>query len=288
MIQTIDTNDDNDIDDNNDTDNDTNDDNDIDDNNISVVLASDKVNDNDENNAQNNIQEDITIDTPQLEYPRVFYIADIYIVDESYYLDETRVEVATNKAPTMITVNSTNADMISNIMNLHGSILATYNNKDNDVKYGNIIIKLPDFNYSKKTHINDGVFNVDIDLPAVYGAYNHSDIDVLEPYDTTINIKTNIEVICDSEVQVGDTITATAKVSGPIPEEYIKYGVIVFSLFNKDTIIHQYAVEVDEVGVGTFYFDVSHKDAIYEIQAKYIGMFGYGNSESDKYEVRVK
>ena len=232
-------------------------------------------------------------------YPNASYIIDLYTDNDSYYLNDTEIEIIANKAPVSITATSTNSNTISNIIDIAGSALAHYNNRDNDVQYGKIIISFPDVNYEHSPiDIENGVFSTSIDLIDVYSAYNQNDIEDIEVEDTTYSIDTSIEIIAsDSDiyndktqkyVNIGDSFTVKAKVSaGPFGD--VPYGALLFSLMNEQKeIIYQYITEVDRTGIGVLNFNTS-KEADYFIKVEYLEIFGYKHSESSgKDIVRVK
>lgn len=235
-------------------------------------------------------------------YPNASYIINLYTDNESYYFNNTEIEIIVNKAPTHITLDSTNPNTQTNILEIAGSGFATYNNADNDIKYGKINIELPDFNYKHHTiNIEKGLLTTDINLSDVYSIYNNSEIAVLEPYDTTNIINTSIEINGDNKVAIGDMFTLEGKVAATSIEEHVKYGILIFNLYDahevyqNDTIIYEnndieplyrYATEIDRTGIGVFNFDTSQSKK-YNIQVEYIGMFGYQGSMSTKYPVIV-
>lgn len=238
-----------------------------------------------------NIEEDIITEEGTSEnYFNMSYIVNIYTDNDSYYLGTTQIEIIANKAHTSVTIDSTNADTISNILTIHGSVIATYNNTDNDVRYGTVNILLPDFNYTH-TLINigkDNAFETQIDLAQVYGVSDNNNTEEIEPYDTTSIITTSIKLTGDTNVNVGEMFTIEGKIVSAATDEYIKDGILIFMLFdNDDNLLYQYATELDSMGIGTFHFNTSRK-ITYKIQAKYIGIFGYKDSESEKIEVKVK
>ena len=249
---------------------------------------------------------------PDIEeyYPNTSYIINIYTDNASYYFNNTEIEIIANKAPTHIILDSTNPDEQTNILKITGTGFATYNNSDNDIKYGKINIELPDFNYKHDTiNIENGIFTTDINLADVYSVYNNSDTVLLEPYDTT-NIKnTSIKIEGDKNVSKGDMFTVKATVTAVGSTEHIKYGVLIFNLYSahgikkdEDTILYEndtnddgtskppvyrYATEIDRTGIGVFNFNTSQSKA-YNIQVEYIGMFGYQDSLSEKYSITVE
>ena len=236
------------------------------------------------------------------DYPNASYIINLYTDNESYYFNNTEIEIIVNKAPTHITLDSTNPNTQTNILEIAGSGFSTYNNADNDIKYGKINIELPDFNYKHHTiNIEKGLFTTDINLSDVYSIYNSSEIVVLEPYDTTNIINTSIEINGDNKVAIGDMFTLEGKVTATSMEGYVKYGVLIFNLYDahevyqNDTIIYEnndieplyrYATEIGRTGTGVFNFNTSQSKK-YNIQVEYIGMFGYQGSMSTKYPVIV-
>ena len=236
------------------------------------------------------------------DYPNASYIINLYTDNESYYFNNTEIEIIVNKAPTHITLDSTNPNTQTNILEIAGSGFSTYNNADNDIKYGKINIELPDFNYKHHTiNIEKGLFTTDINLSDVYSIYNNSEIAVLEPYDTTNIINTSIEINGDNKVAIGDMFTLEGKVTATSMEGYVKYGVLIFNLYDahevyqNDTIIYEnndieplyrYATEIGRTGTGVFNFNTSQSKK-YNIQVEYIGMFGYQGSMSTKYPVIV-
>ena len=236
------------------------------------------------------------------DYPNASYIINLYTDNESYYFNNTEIEIIVNKAPTHITLDSTNPNTQTNILEIAGSGFSTYNNADNDIKYGKINIELPDFNYKHHTiNIEKGLFTTDINLSDVYSIYNNSEIAVLEPYDTTNIINTSIEINGDNKVDIGDMFTLEGKVTATSMEGYVKYGVLIFNLYDahevyqNDTIIYEnndieplyrYATEIGRTGTGVFNFNTSQSKK-YNIQVEYIGMFGYQGSMSTKYPVIV-
>lgn len=236
------------------------------------------------------------------DYPNASYIINLYTDNESYYFNNTEIEIIVNKAPTHITLDSTNPNTQTNILEIAGSGFSTYNNADNDIKYGKINIELPDFNYKHHTiNIEKGLFTTDINLSDVYSIYNNSEIAVLEPYDTTNIINTSIEINGDNKVAIGDMFTLEGKVIATSMEGYVKYGVLIFNLYDahevyqNDTIIYEnndieplyrYATEIGRTGTGVFNFNTSQSKK-YNIQVEYIGMFGYQGSMSTKYPVIV-
>ena len=236
------------------------------------------------------------------DYPNASYIIILYTDNESYYFNNTEIEIIVNKAPTHITLDSTNPNTQTNILEIAGSGFSTYNNADNDIKYGKINIELPDFNYKHHTiNIEKGLFTTDINLSDVYSIYNNSEIAVLEPYDTTNIINTSIEINGDNKVAIGDMFTLEGKVTATSMEGYVKYGVLIFNLYDahevyqNDTIIYEnndieplyrYATEIGRTGTGVFNFNTSQSKK-YNIQVEYIGMFGYQGSMSTKYPVIV-
>ena len=235
-------------------------------------------------------------------YPNASYIINLYTDNESYYFNNTEIEIIVNKAPTHITLDSTNPNTQTNILEIAGSGFATYNNADNDIKYGKINIELPDFNYKHHTiNIEKGLFTTDINLSDVYSIYNNSEIAVLEPYDTINIINTSIEIDGDNKVAIGDMFTLEGKVAATSMEGYVKYGILIFNLYDahevyqNDTIIYEnndteplyrYATEIDRTGIGVFNFNTSQSKK-YNIQVEYVGMFGYQGSISIKYPVIV-
>lgn len=235
-------------------------------------------------------------------YPNASYIINLYTDNESYYFNNTEIEIIVNKAPTHITLDSTNPNTQTNILEIAGSGFATYNNADNDIKYGKINIELPDFNYKHHTiNIEKGLLTTNINLSDVYSTYNNSEIVVLEPYDTTNIINTSVEINGDNKVVIGDMFTLEGKVAATSMEGYVKHGILIFNLYDahevyqNDTIIYEnndieplyrYATEIDRNGIGVFNFNTSQSKK-YNIQVEYIGMFGYQGSMSTKYPVIV-
>ena len=236
------------------------------------------------------------------DYPNASYIINLYTDNESYYFNNTEIEIIVNKASTHITLDSTNPNTQTNILEIAGSGFSTYNNADNDIKYGKINIELPDFNYKHHTiNIEKGLFTTDINLSDVYSIYNNSEIAVLEPYDTTNIINTSIEINGDNKVAIDDMFTLEGKVTATSMEGYVKYGVLIFNLYDahevyqNDTIIYEnndieplyrYATEIGRTGTGVFNFNTPQSKK-YNIQVEYIGMFGYQGSMSTKYPVIV-
>ena len=95
--------------------------------------------------------------------------------------------------------------------------------------------------------------------------------------------------------------TLEGKVAATSMEGYVKYGVLIFNLYDahevyqNDTIIYEnndieplyrYATEIGRTGTGVFNFNTSQSKK-YNIQVEYIGMFGYQGSMSTKYPVIV-
>ena len=221
-------------------------------------------------------------------YPNATYLIDIYIDNDSYQLKNAQIEVIANKAPTFITINSVNTDTVSNILTVHGSVLATYNNTDNEVQYGHVTISLQDFNYQHEPlFITDGnAFSTNIDLVHIYSAYNTNDTMEIVPYDTTKTAYTKTTISGDTSAKVGDTFTVQAQVESTLGEP-VTDGALIFTLFDtNNNLLYQYAVELDSTGLGMFSFSTSRK-ITYQIQAQYVGMFGYQDSQSEKFEVRV-
>lgn len=240
-----------------------------------------------------------SVDAPVVDYyPNASYLIDVYIDNDSYCLDTTQVEIIANKAPTSIALESTHTDTASNILNLHGSVLATYNNADNDIQYGIVNISLPDFNYQHSPIFieNKNAFTTDIDLVQVYSIYNISDIQKIIPYDTTTNMSTSVKINTDNMTHENDKVYLSANVGDMFSIEAqvqttaydaVKDGALVFSLYdNTNTLVYQYATELDRTGFGIFNFNTS-RAMTYKVQAQYIGIFGYQDSKSEKIEVRV-
>ena len=250
---------------------------------------------NDNINPHYDYPEDIDIEA---YYPNVSYLITVYTDNESYYLNNTEIEVLANKAPTSVTVDSSNPEEVSNILNLHGSVFATYNNCDNDVKYGKINIELPDFNYKHDTiNIENSNFSTNINLAEVYSVYNSSEVVDIVPYDTTKTMFTSIVVSGDiyneeknNVISKGDSFSIEAEVKSTTSTDYVKDGVIIFYLYKPDNLsqpFHQYATEIDRTGKGIFNFNTSKK-ATYIIEVEYVGIFGYNGSISEQYEVRIE
>lgn len=242
-------------------------------------------------------------------YPNASYIINLYTDNESYHLENTEIEVIAKRAPTNIIVDSRNPDEQTNILQVTGTGFATYNDRDNDIKYGKINIELPDFNYKHEAvNIENGTFSADINLADVYRNYNNSEIQSLEPYDTTNIINTSIEVKGDTSINKGDMFTVKAKVKAVGDEEYVKYGVLIFNLYSAHEVdkngtlvyendtyedgttkppVHRYATEIDRTGVGIFNFNTS-QSKIYNVQVEYVGMFGYQGSLSSKHSIIIQ
>lgn len=220
-------------------------------------------------------------------YPNASYILKIYD-DEAYYFNNAEIEIIANKAPTHIIIDSVNPGDQTNILQVAGAGLATYNNKDNDIKYGKVSIELPELNYKHDiVDIKNGLFAANINLADVYNVYNKSEIETLDPYDTTNIAYTSINVTGDSEVKSGDTFTIKATVTSTDSTEYVKYGILIFYLYDdNDNIIYHYETEIDRTGVGIFNFNTSQPKK-YNIKVEYVGMFGYQNSISNKYQITV-
>lgn len=229
-------------------------------------------------------------------YPNASYILNIYTDNASYYLNNTEIEIIVNKAPVLITANSTNSGEVSNTVNIVGSVLAQYNDKDNDVQYGEVDIVLPDFHYNHSPiKVIDGIINTDINLIDVYSAYNKNDVEEINAYDTTNIMNTSINISGDiynenddNYISVGDSFVIEATVSSVGSTDYVPYGALLFSLMDEEkNIVYQYEAEIDRIGMGIFNFDTS-KEANYYIQVEYLGIFGYQYSKSSIFEVRVK
>jgi hypothetical protein len=85
---------------------------------------------------------------------------------------------------------------------------------------------------------------------------------------------------------VGDMFSVEAQVQ-TTAYDTVKDGALVFSLYdNTNTLVYQYATELDRTGFGIFNFNTS-RAMTYKVQAQYIGIFGYQDSKSEKIEVRV-
>ena len=229
-------------------------------------------------------------------YPNASYILNVYTDNASYYLNNTEIEIIVNKAPVLITANSTNSGEVSNTVNIIGSVLSQYNDKDNDAQYGEVDIVLPDFHYNHlPIKVIDGIINTDINLIDVYSAYNKNDVEEINAYDTTNIMNTNINVSGDiynenddNYISVGDSFVIEATVLSVGSTDYVPYGALLFSLMDEEkNIIYQYETEVDRIGMGIFNFNTS-KEANYYIQVEYLGIFGYQYSKSSIFEVRVK
>ena len=229
-------------------------------------------------------------------YPNTSYILNVYTDNASYYLNNTEIEIIVNKAPVLITANSTNSGEVSNTVNIIGSVLSQYNDKDNDAQYGEVDIVLPDFHYNHlPIKVIDGIINTDINLIDVYSAYNKNDVEEINAYDTTNIMNTSINVSGDiynenddNYISVGDSFVIEATVLSVGSTDYVPYGALLFSLMDEEkNIIYQYETEVDRIGMGIFNFNTS-KEANYYIQVEYLGIFGYQYSKSSIFEVRVK
>lgn len=240
---------------------------------------------------------------PNIEesYPNVSYLVTVTVDDESYYLEAAEVEVIVNKADTNISISSTNIDTPSNTVTLIGKVIASFLDIDEGVKYGKVNISFPEFNYNyNEIDINNGGFEAEINLNDVYDSYNQSDIVDLVPYNTVSTVDTDIEVsgdlydgTNDSIISVGDFFTIEAKVKSIISDEYISDGMLTFILEDPDAsdddkkILYRYSTQIDTTGAGTFTFNTSRAKT-YNVYVKYIGMFGYQDKTSNKYEVRVE
>lgn len=229
-------------------------------------------------------------------YPNASYILNVYTDNASYYLNNTEIEIIVNKAPVLITANSTNSGEVSNTVNIIGSVLSQYNDKDNDAQYGEVDIVLPDFHYNHlPIKVIDGIINTDINLIDVYSAYNKNDVEEINAYDTTNIMNTSINVSGDiynenddNYISVGDSFVIEAKVLSVGSTDYVPYGALLFSLMDEEkNIVYQYETEVDRIGMGIFNFNTS-KESNYYIQVEYLGIFGYQYSKSSIFEVRVK
>lgn len=273
------------------------------DGNIIIVKYSDNEvsDDNDEVHSDSNsstieyYEEDI--DTVAY-YPNASYIVNIYTDNESYYLNDTEIEIIANKAPVSITITSTNSDTVSNIVSVVGRALAYYNNQDNDVKYGEVEISFPNLNYTHPyVSIKNGIFNADINLIDVYSIYNQSEVDEIQVVDMGDSIDTIITLTSDNiynkqtdegYVKTGDNFIIEATVSTK-KRTKVPYGALLFSLMDdKKNIIYQYTTELDKTGKGVLNFNTS-KAANYFVKAEYLAMFDYKHSESSgEDEVRVK
>lgn len=229
-------------------------------------------------------------------YPNTSYILNVYTDNASYYLNNTEIEIIVNKAPVLITANSTNSGEVSNTVNIIGSVLSQYNDKDNDAQYGEVDIVLPDFHYNHlPIKVIDGIINTDINLIDVYSAYNKNDVEEINAYDTTNIMNTSINVSGDiynenddNYISVGDSFVIEAKVLSVGSTDYVPYGALLFSLMDEEkNIVYQYETEVDRIGMGIFNFNTS-KESNYYIQVEYLGIFGYQYSKSSIFEVRVK
>lgn len=229
-------------------------------------------------------------------YPNASYILNVYTDNASYYLNNTEIEIIVNKAPVLITANSTNSGEVSNTVNIIGSVLSQYNGKDNDAQYGEVDIVLPDFHYNHlPIKVIDGIINTDINLIDVYSAYNKNDVEEINAYDTTNIMNTSINVSGDiynenddNYISVGDSFVIEAKVLSVGSTDYVPYGALLFSLMDEEkNIVYQYETEVDRIGMGIFNFNTS-KESNYYIQVEYLGIFGYQYSKSSIFEVRVK
>ena len=229
-------------------------------------------------------------------YPNTSYILNVYTDNASYYLNNTEIEIIVNKAPVLITANSTNSGEVSNTVNIIGSVLSQYNDKDNDAQYGEVDIVLPDFHYNHlPIKVIDGIINTDINLIDVYSAYNKNDVEEINAYDTTNIMNTSINVSGDiynenddNYISVGDSFVIEATVLSVGSTDYVPYGALLFSLMDEEkNIVYQYETEVDRIGMGIFNFNTS-KEANYYIQVEYLGIFGYQYSKSSIFEVRVK
>ena len=229
-------------------------------------------------------------------YPNASYILNVYTDNASYYLNNTEIEIIVNKAPVLITSNSTNSGEVSNTVNIIGSVLSQYNDKDNDAQYGEVDIVLPDFHYNHlPIKVIDGIINTDINLIDVYSAYNKNDVEEINAYDTTNIMNTSINVSGDiynenddNYISVGDSFVIEATVLSVGSTDYVSYGALLFSLMDEEkNIVYQYETEVDRIGMGIFNFNTS-KESNYYIQVEYLGIFGYQYSKSSIFEVRVK
>lgn len=230
-------------------------------------------------------------------YPNASYLIDFYTDNASYYLKDTQVEIIANKAPVLLTATSTNSAEVSNTVNIVGSALATYNQKDNDILYGEVSISLPDLHYDHPIiKVENGIFTTDINLIDAYNIYNQSDKVDITPEDLTQSINTNIVVkgtIYDendstSYVKVGEPIMIEAQVSSQTLIDYVPYGALLFTLENADEeIVYQYTTELDRTGTGILNLNTS-TEGDYTIQVKYLEMFDYKPITSDKFKVKVR
>ena len=281
-------------------------------------------------------------DTEIIYYPNMSYKFIASIDNDSYYLSDTEITITANKVPTSTTITSLNTNTISNTLQLVGSSIAHFKNADEDVKYGEIQIEIPNFNYTKNNiMIENGIFNTDINLTDFYHVYNENTNETIT-YDATKKINTSINVFGDiyndngervviyknnvyienddrlsiegDDVQIqndetinidnddfyieaghniliesGDTFTIQAQVTSTYDDEYVKDGMLLFSLYDDkkmNNLIHRYAANIDASGTGVFNFNTSMAKT-YTLQVKYVGIFNYNDSYSSKYTVRV-
>ena len=219
-------------------------------------------------------------------YPNASYIVEIYTDNDSYYVNDKSIEIILNKAPTHIIIDSLNSNENSNILQVVGSGIATYNESDNDIKYGEINISLPDLKYKHHAiNIDDnGIFATDIDLVEVFSEYNFNENTNIEVYDTTQIYSIGITVDSNKNINAGDMLTVKAQVKSSGKD--VKYGILVFNLYHDNEIIHRYSTEISSTGEGIFNFDTSTPGS-YKVDVEYVGMFGYQDAKSEKYDITV-
>lgn len=234
-----------------------------------------------------NINDNSIDDEWDYGYPNASYALAVYLDSDSYYVKDTVVNIVANKIPTSTIINQT-SDVENNIVTLGGKIIAHYKNEDKNVKYGNIVISFDDTDYiSDKIDINRyGEFNTQIDFDEVNLTVNKSDITTLTPYKKNLSQDTIINITSDSQVSVGEPITAIATTYPTNSNTTVKDGMVVFILTANDKEIYRYGSQIDDVGRAVFFFNTSKK-ATYQIQAHYYGLFGYNKSDSNIETIEV-
>ena len=226
-------------------------------------------------------------DTLDYGYPNASYALVIYLDSESYKNENTVVNVVANKLRTSTEIKQT-SDVENNIVTLSGEIRSHYKNEDKNAVYGNVVISFDDSDYvSNKININkNGEFNTEIDFDEVNLLANKSEITTLVPYKKNLFQDTVTDITADSQVNVGEPMTATAMIHPISSNLNIKDGMVVFILTANNKEVYRYGSQIDSAGRAVFFFNTSKKET-YKIQAHYYGLFGYNESESEIKTIEV-
>lgn len=226
-------------------------------------------------------------DTLDYGYPNVSYSLVIYLDSDSYQNENTTVNIIANKLPTSIEIKQT-SDVVNNIVTLEGEIKSHYKNEDKNAIYGNVVVSFDDSDYvSNKISINkNGEFNTEIDFDEVNLSVNKSEIATLIPYTKNLSQDTVIDITAESQVIIGEAMTATAMIHPTNSNSNIQDGMVVFILTANNKEVYRYGSQIDSAGRAVFFFNTSKKET-YKIQAHYYGLFGYNESESEIKTIEV-